>query len=540
MGNNEESNLTVKRRIVLVGGGHAHVQVLEAFAKRRPAHSQVTVIVDTPIATYSGMVPGFVAGRYRATDLQIDVTPLAHACGAEMTVARAIEIDAQQRRIHLDNGASIAYDIASLDIGSTVAGLDLPGVLHHAVPTRPIGLFVQRVTQVDHRARAHPNDEPFHVVIVGGGIGGVELAFTLQRRLEALTGQLQMTLLEHNNDILEGQSDALVQRIHRLARSRGIAIRCSCHVARAEADSVTLAHGDQLPCHALVWVTGAVSQPIFANSGLSTDDRGFLRVRSTLQAQDHDELMAAGDCCTLIEHPRTPKAGVYAVRQGPRVTNNIHALLAGNPLRSYRPQRDFLTLINLGDGTAVGAKWGCSFQGRWVMTLKNWIDRRFMRRFQMPFQDDTSMTNQSNDDKRQQIDAMYQKVHSKFSGIAEITAEELKNEQNESELVLVDVRTPEEQAVSMIPGAVTSVEFERDASKYKDSKIVAYCTIGGRSGHYTHSLQSQGYNAYNLKGAILSWTHVGGELTHSGEPTHKVHVHGAKFNLVADGYEGVW
>jgi selenide,water dikinase len=97
----------------------------------------------------------------------------------------------------------------------------------------------------------------------------------------------------------------------------------------------------------------------------------------------HDDLFAAGDCATLVEHPRTPKAGVYAVRQGPYLTRNLRAALAGRPLASYRPQRDFLTLLNLGDGSAIGGKWGVSFEGRWVMELKDRIDRRFMERFQL-------------------------------------------------------------------------------------------------------------------------------------------------------------
>ena len=145
----------------------------------------------------------------------------------------------------------------------------------------------------------------------------------------------------------------------------------------------TLADGSRLPCDALVWVTGAVSQPIFTASRLPTDERGFLRIRSTLQAQGHDNLFGCGDCATLIDYPATPKAGVYAVRQGPLVTDNLRAALAGRPLRPYRPQRDFLTLLNAGDGVALGAKWGRSLQGRWVMTLKDRIDRRFMRRFQV-------------------------------------------------------------------------------------------------------------------------------------------------------------
>ena len=148
-------------------------------------------------------------------------------------------------------------------------------------------------------------------------------------------------------------------------------------------DGVTLADGRTLPCQALIWVTGALSHPLFDDSALSTDDRGFVRIRSTLQFEDHDELFAVGDCGTLIDYPATPKAGVYAVREAPFVTHNIRAVLTGDRLRSYKPQGGFLTLLNLGDGTALGAKWGRSFGGRWVMALKDRIDRRFMRRFQI-------------------------------------------------------------------------------------------------------------------------------------------------------------
>jgi selenide,water dikinase len=88
-----------------------------------------------------------------------------------------------------------------------------------------------------------------------------------------------------------------------------------------------------------------------------------------------------GDCGTFIDFPETPKAGVYAVRQGPFVTHNLVAWLDGLPLRRDRPQGDFLTLMNLGDGSAVGGKWGWSFQGKWVMKWKDRIDREFMGRF---------------------------------------------------------------------------------------------------------------------------------------------------------------
>jgi selenide,water dikinase len=372
------------RELVLVGGGHAHVHVLEGFAAAPPPNTRVTLIVDTPFAVYSGMVPGMIAGQYGERDLQIDVRPLAQRADVQVIETRAVGIEPAERRIMLDDGPPIAYDVASFDIGSTVAGLNLPGVREHALPTRPIGRFAQRVDGLIKQARAHDGASPFRVIVVGAGAGGVELAFTIHYRLAAETGrEVDVQLIESGPRILAGYPASLAHRVERLAAARGIKILRGGRVASAEQDAVVLNDGSRLPCDALVWVTGAVSQPIFTAAGLSTDDRGFLRIRSTLQSEAHDDLFGCGDCATLIDYPRTPKAGVYAVRQGPLITDNLRAALAGSSLRRYRPQRDFLTLLNAGGGVALGAKWGRSFQGRWVMTLKDRIDRRFMRRFQV-------------------------------------------------------------------------------------------------------------------------------------------------------------
>jgi len=137
------------------------------------------------------------------------------------------------------------------------------------------------------------------------------------------------------------------------------------------------------PFDVLLWVTGAAGPALLRDSALPTDARGFVGTRSTLQVEGFDDLLAVGDCATLEAYPDTPKAGVYAVRQGPVLARNLRALLQGEPLESYRPQSDFLTLLNLGDGTALGTKKGISFEGRWVMRWKDWIDRRFMARFQL-------------------------------------------------------------------------------------------------------------------------------------------------------------
>lgn len=374
----------IPRHLVLVGGGHAHVQVLEAFAAEPLSGARLTLVVDVPVAVYSGMVPGVVAGRYAPAEVEIDPVAMARRVGADVVIGRAVRVDPASRTIGLADGGTVPYDVASFDVGSTVAGLDTPGVREHAVPTRPIGAFVRRFTDALEAFGHGPRDGRLDVAVVGGGAGGVELAFTIEHRLARVAGPgVRVTLLDGRPAILAGYPESLRRRIGRHADRRGIGIRTDTRVTAVRERAVEVG-SERLPADLVVWVTGAVGQPLFRDSGVPTDGRGFALVRSTLQFEHHDELFGVGDCATMIDYPRTPKAGVYAVRQGPVLTRNLRALFAGRPLERYGPQADFLTLLNLGDGTAVGAKWGVSFEGRWVMRLKDVIDRRFMRRFPSP------------------------------------------------------------------------------------------------------------------------------------------------------------
>lgn len=382
--------MSAARQLVLVGAGHTHVQVLSAFAKERPRGVDVSVVVDDPVAMYSGMATGYVAGQYDRGDLEIDARPLARACGAALAVSPCVRVDAAARRVELEDGRSIAYDVASFDIGSTVRGRGRPGVVEHAIPTRPLRGLIDRVDEVVERARALGGARPFRLVVVGGGVAGVELSLTFQVRLrDAADAPPAITLLDAGPRVLDGAPDALARRARRILERRGVRTRGNAAVAGVDATGVTLEDGARLAADAVVWVTGPASHSLFRDSGLSHDD-GYLRVRSTLQSMDHDELFAAGDCVSLVDHPDTPKAGVYAVREGPILIQNLRAALRGivdgdgaPALRSYRPQRGFLTLLNLGDGRALGTKWGLAFEGRWAMWMKDRIDRRFVEQFQV-------------------------------------------------------------------------------------------------------------------------------------------------------------
>ena len=367
-------------RLVLVGGGHAHLPVLAAFCDSPPPDTELVLVVDQADAVYSGMVPGFVAGQYRAEELRIDVARLARRAGGEVILHPAAGVDVARRCVRLAGGGEVSYDLLSMDIGSTVAGLELPGVRQHAVATRPIGGFVAELD--GHVARATAAARPLRVAVVGGGAAGVELAFTVQSRLLAAGApEPRIVLVESGPRLLPGSSAALARAAARRLGQRGIEVLLRRSVESATDATLRLSNGEQLQHDLLLWAAGAAPHPGFGAPELARDERGFFRVRPTLQVEGDDSVFAAGDCASLSEPRATPKAGVHAVRQGPVLRHNLWAQLAGQPLRRYRPQRDFLTLLNLGDGRGLGGKWGIAFHGRWVMRWKDRIDRRFVARY---------------------------------------------------------------------------------------------------------------------------------------------------------------
>jgi selenide,water dikinase len=368
--------------LVLVGGGHAHVQVLRRFMMRPDSAVHLTVVLDRPEAVYSGMVPGLVAGDYTLPELEIDVLPLARRARAGVILSPALRIDPGARCIELEGRPPIRYDVASIDVGSTVLGQDVPGVRELAIATRPIRSFTGRIERILARARTN-GGELGRIVVVGTGAAGVELAFTLEARLRAEGLHGAITLLGDAPALLPGAARSVSEAALAETRRRGISVRAAGRVTRVEKDALRLEGGEELPCDLAIWATGAAPVALLDASPLPKDAAGFVRVSETLQVEGCEALFAVGDCASLAAHPWVPRAGVYAVREGPFLEHNLRAALAGRALRRYRPQRDFLSLLNLGDRRALGAKWGRVVSGRSVWRLKDWIDRRFVRRFQV-------------------------------------------------------------------------------------------------------------------------------------------------------------
>lgn len=353
-------------RVVLVGAGHASLQVLEGWRRGGAPAARLTLVSDRSHAFYSGMVPGWVAGEYERRDLAIALGPLAARAGAEFVCSAAERVEPESHRVVLADGRALDYDLALLDVGSVAAGMDVPGAREHALPARPIGRFIEGF------ARDDPGER---VAIVGGGPGGAELALACSRRSA-------VTLVERGAELLASAPRSLAARVMRYCRERRIELRLGATIASVEAGLLALEGGDRIPFDRLIWATHAAPPPVVAASELPADPDGFVPVSDTLQVVGFDRLLAAGDAAAWSGARSLPKAGVYAVRAGPIALHNLRALLRGESLRPYRPQRDFLVLLNLADGTALGTRCGRTLRGRWVRRLKDRIDRRWLARFQ--------------------------------------------------------------------------------------------------------------------------------------------------------------
>jgi selenide,water dikinase len=356
--------------------------VLADLAARPLSGVEVTLVSPTPAHHYSGMVPGFLQGVYAESELTLDLGWLVRRAGARLLEGLAGRIDVARRDVAVA-GARLPFDILSMDVGSDPAGLDVPGAREHTVTIRPMRQAVALRDRVDALADRAPRG-PVRLVVVGGGAGGVEVALALHRRIREAGALPEVTLVEAAPDVLPGYATRVRRRATRILDQRGVTAMTGAAVGRVERDAVHLARGPRLPADLVVWLTGAAGPGVLAGSDLPLDDHGFLLVDPTLRAVDGAPVWGAGDCVTLSAHPDTPKAGVYAVRQGPVLARNLRAAVGHGTPGAYVPQKTFLSLLNTADGRALLRWHGVVSHSRWAWRLKDHIDRRFVRRYRAP------------------------------------------------------------------------------------------------------------------------------------------------------------
>jgi len=354
--------------------------------RMRPAPSvRLTCVSNHAVATYSGMLPGVLAGQYPPARMEIDLVRLCAAAGARLVVADTCGLDVAGQKLLFAGRPPLPFDVLSIGIGSVPAyhGVEIVDGTR-LLPVKPMQTFLDRLDERLRQASDERHGAPIRVAIVGGGAGGIELALCLPSRLRTLLGddaRIEETIVSADERLVPDSLEGTARRIQRVLERRGVGLAAGRRVVRVEGGRLALDDGAIVGADLILWATGAGAPPPLATSGLPTDARGFLLTTDTLQVTSGAPVFAVGDTGTIAASP-TPKAGVYAVRQGPVLWGNIQRMLAGQPLRRYTPQRGFLKLLNTGDGRAIGEWKGVSFDGQWCWRLKDYIDRRFMDNYQ--------------------------------------------------------------------------------------------------------------------------------------------------------------
>jgi len=404
------STLPIAQDLVLLGGGHSHAIALQRWAMRPLPGVRVTLVSDQTHTPYSGMLPGHVAGVYEFDECHIDLRRLCQAAGAQFYLDEAVGLDLAQQKLVCREHPAIAFDLLSLDIGSTPAAVNVPGAEDYAIPAKPVPLFLQQWEALITSLQSDPR--ALSLGVVGGGAGGVELTISLLARLRQVTPNLthQLHLFQRGPTLLPNHGPRTGRQFLQLLQGQGVQVHLNSEVQTIEPASikdvlsvqstlgqtrsaqppVDIRHAQgvercdaegSLLCNRLFWVTNASAPAWLAASGLATDDRGFVLVGDTLQSISHPSIFAAGDIATMAHHPR-PKAGVFAVRQGKPLFENLQRLLQGQDLQPFAPQKELLALIGTGQGKAVASR------GRWSLGpskllwwWKDRIDRQFMERF---------------------------------------------------------------------------------------------------------------------------------------------------------------
>ena len=465
-----KSSIPQETELVLIGGGHSHAIAIRKFAMNPIQGVRLTLITDIYHTPYSGMLPGYVAGLYNFDQCHIDLLPLAKFAGFRILVNCAIGLDLEKNQILCAKRPPVTFDLLSIDIGSTPASLTVPGAKEYAIAVKPISKFLTYWHQITTMVSASPAQK-MRIGIVGGGAGGVELAFAVQSHLHQIyrnakqpTDNLELHLFQRGRRLLPNHHHSVGKEVEKILKLRNVVLHLEENVREVRGYDlftnktphslystlkiICCDSGLEVECNLLFWVTQASAAPWLKKAGLVTDGRGFILVNEKLQSISHPQVFAAGDVATMVNHVR-PKAGVFAVRQGQPLFENLQRTLQRKVLKSFIPQKKFLILIGTGDQQAIASRGKISYGPNWLLwRWKDYIDRKFMDQFSnLKMEGRRQKVKSRSKDSQMYCAGCGAKVGSKvLENVLQKIPQEIKRDD-----ILIGMDTPDDAAVVRIP-----------------------------------------------------------------------------------------
>lgn len=365
-----------ERDLVFIGGGHAHSLVLRALAMKPIDNVRLTLITDTLLTPYSGMLPGYIAGHYSVEATHLDLNKLCKVARVRLIHGRVNGIDVKNKTIELENQASIGYDKVSINTGST-PNVGIAGAREFGVGVKPVSQLT--ATWQKLLAKKIEQGTP-HWAIIGGGAAGIEIVLAIAHRFKRAGDALKLSLVQSGDTLLPDYHRNVQQQVAIALKQYGIELITGFRVSKATKNTLVSESGNTLSIDQSIWCTPATAPTWPTLAGLDTDEGGFIAVNEFLQSTSHSDVFACGDVAAMVKSPR-PKAGVYAVRSAPFLTKNLTAAFSQQAMTALSLQTDFLSLISLGGKNAVGQRGWLSLKGEWIWRWKDQIDQKFMDLF---------------------------------------------------------------------------------------------------------------------------------------------------------------
>lgn len=375
----------MKKRLVMVGAGHAHLTILKHLQSFTALTHDVSVINSNAYHYYSGMAPGMLAGIYKPQEIRFNVRKMVEDRNAKFIEDSVSRVNPETKKIYLNSGATVDYDIVSFNTGSIVPSGPINPSDDSVIKVKPIENLVQARKKIMERLKKGA----LKITVAGGGPTGVEIAANIRRLVDNEKGTAEIELIA---------GGGLLPRFDRKLRHHALVALTKKDIRIIEGAKIKtysngsgeLTDGSAIKTDLLLWAVGIRSSALFEDSGLPTGAKGGLLVNEYLQAVSHPEIFGGGDCICFA--PRSlPKIGIYAVRQNPVLYHNLLATLKGGRYQKFVPQKSFMLIFNMGDGTGILCRNSLVWEGKSAFFLKNFIDSRFMKKFQVSGERDRNL-----------------------------------------------------------------------------------------------------------------------------------------------------
>jgi len=368
LGEAESSQAQAKRRIVVLGAGYAGLSCYLELQDRLPNGYDLVLVNADRYHWFTTELHTYAAGESEDA-VRIPLSRIIAPPG-RLSLGRVEHVDLSAMRVLLEGGGQICYDYLVFALGSDPEYFDLPGVKDHSMI---VGNW-QGATKLRH-AVAHVLTDQInpHIVIVGGGLTGVEVAGELA---DEYPGRARLTLVEAGPEIMAGFAPDLIEISRSVLEGKGITVKTANPIASVRAGELRFKDEDLLPFDLLVWAGGVRGSAILERSGFQVTAKGRGKVDPYLRALGHDRIYLIGDSAALVDSAterEVPPTAQAAVQMGQATGKNLLRRLEGQPEQVFVP-RIKGAFASLGRQQGVGQIGSEQFSGLPAMVFKNVIE----------------------------------------------------------------------------------------------------------------------------------------------------------------------